>query len=120
MEHILSSSLIVVVMLGVFLSPGQPAHAQCDISFPTVLGLVYTPGYAVDVAVSGNYAYIADRDTGLQVVDITDPASSSPFSACAYIQLFLMKRLRNLKQQANSREQTRNPVPDIPTLARRL
>ncbi|MBK8129377.1 MAG: hypothetical protein IPK53_10815 [bacterium] len=29
----------------------------------------------LDAAVTGNYAYIADRDTGLRVVNVSDPAA---------------------------------------------
>ncbi len=43
-------------------------------SAPTVTGLVETPGFALDVEVVGNYAFVADFD-GLVVVDITDPAA---------------------------------------------
>jgi hypothetical protein len=35
------------------------------------------PGYAYDVAVSGNYAYVLDG-SGLRVIDITDPQSPYP------------------------------------------
>jgi hypothetical protein len=40
-----------------------------------LVGGVDTPGRAYDVAVSGVYAYVADRQSGLQVIDITDPQS---------------------------------------------
>lgn len=43
-------------------------------SAPTVTGLVETPGFALDVEVAGNYAFVADFE-GLVVVDITDPAA---------------------------------------------
>ena len=33
-----------------------------------------TPGYANGVAVAGHYAYVADMDAGLQVIDISNPA----------------------------------------------
>jgi len=39
------------------------------------VGGVDTPGYATGVAISGSYAYVADDIAGLQVIDITDPAS---------------------------------------------
>ena len=42
---------------------------------PQIVGSVDTPGYAYGVAVSGTYAYVADCDSGLQVIDITNPAS---------------------------------------------
>ncbi|MBK8129625.1 MAG: hypothetical protein IPK53_12245 [bacterium] len=45
-------------------------------------GFFDTPGYAVGVAVSGSYAYVADDIGGLRVVDITNPAA--PFSTGNY------------------------------------
>ncbi|HEC33286.1 MAG TPA: hypothetical protein ENI37_01045, partial [Chloroflexi bacterium] len=47
-----------------------------DVSDPSnmsVVGVYDTPGYAEDVAVAANFAYVADGD-GLQVVDVSDPA----------------------------------------------
>ncbi|MDP6796866.1 MAG: hypothetical protein QGG33_03490, partial [Candidatus Krumholzibacteria bacterium] len=38
-------------------------------------GSVDTPGTARSVAVSGNYAYVADGYSGLQIVDVSDPAA---------------------------------------------
>ena len=32
-------------------------------------------GYAYGVAVSGNYAYVADGEAGLQVIDVSNPAN---------------------------------------------
>lgn len=39
---------------------------------PMILGQADTPGLAYDVAVQGNYAYVADKHMGLSVVDISD------------------------------------------------
>jgi hypothetical protein len=39
---------------------------------PYITGTVDTPGHACGVAVSGNYAYVADG-TGLQVIDVSNP-----------------------------------------------
>ncbi len=39
------------------------------------VGSVDTPGSAYGVAVGGNYAYVADHASGLQVIDITNPDS---------------------------------------------
>jgi hypothetical protein len=36
---------------------------------------VNTPGYAVGVTVSGAYVYLAEGGSGLQVIDVTNPAS---------------------------------------------
>ncbi|UCF06042.1 MAG: T9SS type A sorting domain-containing protein [bacterium] len=43
----------------------------------TYVGSYDTPGYALDVAVYGDYAYVADYTSGLQVIDISDPALPS-------------------------------------------
>jgi len=40
---------------------------------PTMVSSCKTPGSAVAVTASGNYAYIADSDSGLRVIDITNP-----------------------------------------------
>ncbi|MBU0507717.1 carboxypeptidase regulatory-like domain-containing protein [bacterium] len=42
---------------------------------PTEVGFHNTPGYAYGVAVSGNYAYVADYEQGLRVVNITSPST---------------------------------------------
>ena len=34
-----------------------------------------TSGAAVGVAVSGNYAFVADKNDGLDIIDISDPSS---------------------------------------------
>ena len=44
---------------------------------PIRRGQVDTPGEAYGVAVSGAYAYVADYDHGLHVVDISDPEAPS-------------------------------------------
>jgi murein DD-endopeptidase MepM/ murein hydrolase activator NlpD/PKD repeat protein len=46
-----------------------------DPANPRRVGGYYTSGYAEGVAVSGNYAYVADFDAGLQVIDVSDPAN---------------------------------------------
>jgi hypothetical protein len=48
--------------------------ASCAPPVATDVGRYHTPGSAVDVAVSGNYAYVADLWSGLRVVDISNPA----------------------------------------------
>src|SRR5262249_41651222 len=39
------------------------------------LGSVATPGSALDIAVSGSYAYVAEGLSDLQVIDVSNPAS---------------------------------------------
>jgi hypothetical protein len=46
---------------------------------PMKIGEVPTPGLATDVAVRGNYAFVADRDR-LTVIDVTDPKDMKPIS----------------------------------------
>ena len=47
----------------------QPETAQ-------ILKVVKTPGYACSVDVSGDVAYVADSDHGVQVIDISSPESA--------------------------------------------
>jgi hypothetical protein len=39
---------------------------------PTLLGTYDTPGYPSSVTISGDYAFVADGNSGLQIIDITD------------------------------------------------
>jgi hypothetical protein len=39
------------------------------------VGFYDTPWFAWGVAVSGAYAYVADGDVGLQVIDVSNPSS---------------------------------------------
>lgn len=47
------------------------------------IGAYDTPGGAEDVAVSGNYAYVADGWMGLRVIDISNPANPQEVGAFA-------------------------------------
>ena len=42
---------------------------------PVLKGTYDTSGDAIDVVISGNHAYVADQRSGLQVIDISNPAS---------------------------------------------
>ncbi|MTJ18715.1 DUF4347 domain-containing protein, partial [Dolichospermum sp. UHCC 0299] len=42
---------------------------------PTLVGNYDTSGEARGVQVVGNYAYVADRDSGLQIIDISNPTT---------------------------------------------
>ena len=52
-----------------------------DNIYPT-MNFCNTPGYAKNVFVSGEYAYVADYYSGLQVIDISDPENPSIAGAC--------------------------------------
>jgi hypothetical protein len=47
---------------------------------PRLGGNLAPGGLAVEVAVSGNYAYVVVRDSGLQIFDISDPTHPRPVS----------------------------------------
>ncbi len=49
---------------------------------PTIAGTCNTPSSAVGVFVAGNYAYVADHVSGLQVINITDPTAPSIAGTC--------------------------------------
>ena len=44
-------------------------------SSPSLVGRLAMPGMVRDIALLGQYAYVANGDAGLQVVDISDPAA---------------------------------------------
>ncbi len=46
------------------------------------VGSYDTPGYAMDVFVLGDYAYVADGDNGLCIIDVSNPASPSLMGIC--------------------------------------
>ncbi len=73
------SSTLPVALFGVLLGARRVKAQVC----PQLTGGYDTPGYANDVAVSGNYAYIADYDSGLQIIDVsnvTNPKLVSVYS----------------------------------------
>jgi hypothetical protein len=63
-----------VVVMGM---AGKPAYAiSCKTVFtPHVVGSVTLPDTALGVDVVGSYAYVATDDFGLQIVDVSNPAS---------------------------------------------
>ena len=61
-----------VYFLILMMALSSQAFAQDSLNV-MMLGLCDTPGFANDVAVWGNYAYIADDTEGLRVMDISDP-----------------------------------------------
>ena len=58
---------------------GLQAIRVADPVLPIVLAATLGPGLANDVAIAGDYAYLANHYFGLMVVDITDP--TNPTSA---------------------------------------
>ena len=63
--------------------PASATSASIDISNPSSLVVASSWGRdGYDIAVAGNYAYVAAAfsATSLQVIDITNPASIKPIS----------------------------------------
>ncbi|MCW9681958.1 DUF4347 domain-containing protein, partial [Dolichospermum planctonicum UHCC 0167] len=50
-------------------------HSYQGVFAPTLVGNYNTPGYAKDVQIVGSYAYVADNDSGLQIIDISNPTN---------------------------------------------
>jgi hypothetical protein len=50
-------------------------HSYQGVFAPTLVGNYDTSGYALDVEVVGNYAYVADYYSGLQIIDISNPTT---------------------------------------------
>ncbi|MFM6339791.1 MAG: DUF4347 domain-containing protein, partial [Dolichospermum sp.] len=48
-------------------------HTYQGVLAPTLVGTYDTSGYATDVQVVGNYAYVGDGYSGLQIIDISNP-----------------------------------------------
>jgi len=66
----------LALSLGLLVTVG----VACDdyaISPVALIGTADTPGAALGVTVSGDYAYITDGTSGLQVIDISDPTAPS-------------------------------------------
>jgi hypothetical protein len=49
---------------------------------PTFKGSYDTPGDAKGIFVSGNYAYVADGNSGLQIVDVSEPSNPKFKGSC--------------------------------------
>ncbi|MBS9384243.1 MAG: DUF4347 domain-containing protein [Dolichospermum sp. BR01] len=50
-------------------------HTYQGVFAPTLVGNYDTSGRSHGVQVVGNYAYVADRDSGLQIIDISNPTT---------------------------------------------
>ena len=62
------------LLLACWLNCGTPLPAQTATPQPLIpVGGYDTLGYAADVAVAGNYAYVADVTNGLEIIDVSDP-----------------------------------------------
>lgn len=53
----------------------NPSFNWLALGTPTLAGTYNTPGHAYGVTVSGNYAYVADYEYGLQIINILNPVS---------------------------------------------
>jgi uncharacterized protein YijF (DUF1287 family) len=87
MKRYYSETLFVLSGLLLALVPGTPTSATppstdpphslsciADADNVELVGYIDTPGLAQGVAIAGGYAYIADGDSGLRVVDVSTPS----------------------------------------------
>ena len=69
----IANAVALIGMVLVSLSPPTDAqHADLILE-----GTYDTTGMAVGVSLSGNYAYVADYESGLHIIDISTPSSPS-------------------------------------------
>jgi len=73
MRTSLSSICLVLLLVDV---------AQADSLNVRLIGSCGTPDMAIGVAVSGNYAYVADEDSGLRVFSVADPSHPVEVGHC--------------------------------------
>jgi hypothetical protein len=59
----------------IYVASEQMGLYICGREWGETVGIVDTPGEALDVKVVDNYAYVADKTQGLSVIDVTDPAN---------------------------------------------
>jgi hypothetical protein len=52
---------------------GNTTASSCTALGPVEVGYYDTPGSAQDVAVAGDYAYVANQATGLRIIDVSNP-----------------------------------------------
>jgi len=90
-------------------------------SSPTFAGSYDTPGIAWDVYVSGKYAYVADHNLGLQIIDISN--SSSPTLAGSYntpdatVGVYVSGKYSYMADQSSGLQIIDVSNPSSPTLA---
>ena len=73
------STRLLGCCLGLLLVAVAPAQVSSGIQ---LIGGCDTPGEAISVAVSGDYAYLADGDSGLRVISVADPAHPAEVGHC--------------------------------------
>ncbi len=68
MKQSMKKAVFIICLLLPFLIPAHLSGQTIEF-----VSSINTPGDPHGIYISGNYAYIADRDSGLQVVNISDP-----------------------------------------------
>ncbi len=72
----ISNDVVFVSVAPNHMMPGTSGLLAISVPAPVcvpAVGSLETPGIASDVAVSGNYCFVAGEDSGLQVAEISDP-----------------------------------------------
>ena len=82
---------------------------------PTFKGSYITPDEAIGVIVSGNYAYVAADFSGLQIIDITDPAN--PTFKSSYDTLYSASAVDLLGNYAYVADRTGLEIVDVSDLS---
>lgn len=67
--------LMVVSCIYLMVWCGRPEPSEEPPQY-TILSTCPLPGYAEDIEITGNYAYIANGQAGLQIIDIANPEST--------------------------------------------
>jgi hypothetical protein len=73
----------LLAALFVLMTCGRPEVPADEHATFRTISVCPLPGYAEEIDIAGNYAYVADDQGGLQIVDISDPEST--FVAGSYI-----------------------------------
>jgi len=84
MEYIADHARVYVSGNHAYVVNGKAGLQVIDISDPKdphIVGSYDTPGYAEDVCISGNYAYVAD-ETAFRVIDVSDPINLTEAGFC--------------------------------------
>jgi hypothetical protein len=72
-----TTCFLIFILLGVACQRPEVSHGQF-----TIIGTCELPGYAQNLDIHGDYAYVANDQAGLQIVNIADP--TSPYTVGGY------------------------------------
>ncbi len=89
MRSTLGHGALPALVLSLIVDFGLSGTARADCidyaGYLHMIGHVDAPGYGEAVALDGNYAYIADDDSGLVVADVSNPAAPKIVGSLPYL-----------------------------------